>query len=82
MDSPKGDVNLRYTSPVVTTDGNVVMISDNGIPSLLFFQAREQHEGHLHGDVVAAVRLNSLDELKSLAKSIDETGKNYKNREP
>jgi hypothetical protein len=82
MDNPKGDVNLRYTSPVVTTDGNVVMISDQGVPTLLFFQGREQHEGHLHGDVVAAVRLNSLDDLKNFSKSIDETVKNYKNREP
>jgi hypothetical protein len=82
MDKPQGDVNLRYTSPVVTTDGNVVMISDQGVPSLLFFQAREQHEGHLHGDVVAAVRLNNLEDLKNLVKSINETIKNYKDREP
>lgn len=82
MEKPQGDINLRYTTPLVTTDGNVVMISDQGVPSLLFFQAREQHEGHVHGDVVAAVRLNNIDELKNLAKSIDETVKNYKNREP
>jgi hypothetical protein len=82
MDKPANDVNLRYTSPIVTSDGNVVMISDQGVPTVLFFQAREQHEGHVHGDVVSAVRLNSLDDLKNLAKSIDETVKNYKNREP
>lgn len=82
MDKPQGDVNLRYTSPIVTTDGHVVMINDQGVPSLLFFQAREQHEGHVHGDVVAAVRLNNIDDLKNLAKAIDETIKNYKNREP
>ena len=82
MDKPPGDVNLRYTTPVVTSDGNVVMISDTGVPTLLFFQAREQHEGHVHGDVVAAIRLNNIDDLKNFSKSIDETVKNYKTREP
>jgi hypothetical protein len=82
MDKPQEDINLRYASPVVTSDGNVVMINDNGVPTLLFFQAREQHEGHLHGDVVAAVRLNNLDDLENLSKSIKETIKNYKDREP
>lgn len=82
MDKPQGDVNLRYSSPIVTSDGHVVMISDQGVPTLLFFQAREQHEGHLHGDVVAAVRMNNIEDLKNLAKAIDETIKNYKNREP
>jgi len=82
MDKRQGDVNLRYVAPIVTSDGNVVMINDNGVPTLLFFQAREQHEDHVHGDVVAAVRLNNTDELKNLAKAIDETIKNYKTREP
>jgi hypothetical protein len=82
MDKPQGDVNLRYNSPVVTSDGHVVMISDQAVPTLLFFQAREQHEGHVHGDVVSAVRLNNIEDLKNLAKAIDETIKNHKNREP
>jgi outer membrane lipoprotein-sorting protein len=81
MDKPS-DVNLRYTVPIVTSDGHVVMISDNGVPTVLFFQAREQHESHVHGDVVAAVRLSSMQDLKNLSKAIDETVKNYKNREP
>lgn len=78
----QGDLNLSYSSPVVVSDGNVVMINDNGVPTLLFFQARDQHEGHLHGDVVAAVRLNNLEDLDNLAKSIKNTIKNYKEREP
>jgi hypothetical protein len=82
MDKPAGDVNLHYSTPIVTSDGNVVMINDNGVPTVLFFQAREQHEGHVHGDVVAAVRLNNLDDLENLSKSIKETIKNYKEREP
>lgn len=76
------NVNLRYSVPVVTTDGHVVMVSDNGLPTLLFFQGREQHEGHLHADVVAAVRLNNLQDLKNLAKAIDDTVKKHNSREP
>lgn len=82
MDKAPGNVNLRYTSPIVTSDGNVVVISDQGAPTLLFFQAREQHEGHVHGDVVAAVRLNNLEDLENLAKAIKDTIKNFKEREP
>lgn len=76
------DVNLRYTSPIVTTDGNVVMVNDQGVPTVLFFQAREQHEGHLHADVVAAVRLANLEDLENLSKSINDTVKKHKTREP
>jgi hypothetical protein len=76
------NVNLNYSVPVVTTDGHIVMLSDNGVPTLLFFQARNQHEGHLHADVVAGVRLNSLEDLKTLQKAIDDTLKKHKNREP
>ncbi len=82
MNETQQDINLNHVSPTVVTDGHVVMISDQGVPSLLFFQARQQHEGHLHGDVVAAVRLNNIDELKNLAKAIEDTIKTHKTREP
>ncbi len=76
------DINLNYTSPVVTTDGHIVMISDQGVPTVLFFQARRQHEGHVHGDVVAGVRLNNLEDLENLGKAITNTVKEHKRREP
>lgn len=82
MDPQPQNINLRYTTPVVTTDGNVVTISDNGVPTVLFFQAREQHEGHMHGDVVSAVRLNGIEDLENLAKGIKETIKKHQDREP
>lgn len=82
MEQKQQDINLRYTTPVVVTDGHVVAINDNGVPTLLFFQGREQHEGHLHGDVVAAVRMNNLDDLKALSRAIDDTVKQHKSREP
>jgi hypothetical protein len=76
------DINLNYTTPIVTTDGHVVMINDHGVPTLLFFQGRQQHEGHVHGDVVAAVRLNNLEDLENLGKAITNTVKEHKRREP
>ena len=76
------NVNLRYAAPIVSTDGHVVMLNDNGVPTLLFFQAREQHDNHVHADVVAAVRLNNVEDLKNLAKAIDDTIKKHKSREP
>lgn len=82
MDKAQGDLNLHYASPVVTSDGHVVMISDQGVPTLLFFQARDQHEGHMHADVVAAIRLNNTEDLKNLSKAIDDTIKQARDREP
>jgi hypothetical protein len=82
MDSSAQNVNLNYASPIVIADGHIVMLSDQSVPSLLFFQARQQHDDHLHADVVAAVRLNNIEDLKNLAKAIDDTIKKHKNREP
>jgi hypothetical protein len=82
MDKQQQDINLRYAVPMVVSDGHVVAINDNGVPSIMFFQAREQHEGHIHGDVVAAVRMNNIDDLKALSKAIDDTVKQHKDREP
>ncbi|HEY5549827.1 MAG TPA: hypothetical protein VIK37_01320 [Candidatus Saccharimonadales bacterium] len=81
MDSQQ-NVNLNYTVPVVTTDGHVILVSDKGEPTVLFFQARQQHEDHLHADVVAAVRMNNLQDLKNLSKAINDTVKKYQSREP
>jgi hypothetical protein len=82
MNDGQQDINLNYVTPVVSSDGHVVMISDQGVPSVLFFQARQQHEGHLHGDVVAGIRLNNIEDLENLAKAITNTVKEHKRREP
>jgi hypothetical protein len=82
MNDGQQDINLNYVTPVVNSDGHVVMISDQGLPSVLFFQARQQHEGHLHGDVVAGIRLNNIEDLENLAKAITNTVKEHKRREP
>ncbi|HEX5447981.1 MAG TPA: hypothetical protein VFW90_02155 [Candidatus Saccharimonadales bacterium] len=82
MESPEENIKLRYSVPIVTIDGNVVAISDQGAPTLLFFQAREQHGDHTHADVVAAVRLSNIDDLENLNKAIKDTINRHKNREP
>ena len=75
------EINLKHLVPTVSTDGHAVVISDQGVPTLMFFQAREQHEGHVHGDVVASVRMNNLEDLENLSKSITQTVKEHKSRE-
>jgi len=82
MDQGQQNVNLRYATPVVISDGHIIMLNDQGVPTLLFFQIRDQHEGHVHADVVSAVRLNSIDDLKNLSKGIADTIKKHKDREP
>ena len=82
MDLGQQKINLKYASPVVTTDGHIVMLNDQGVPTLLFFQARDQHDDHMHGDVVAAVRLNNIEDLKNLSKAINDTIKKHQDREP
>ena len=82
MNEGQQDINLNHVSPTVVTDGHVIMISDQGVPTLLFFQARQQHEGHVHGDVVAGVRLNNIEDLKRLSKAIADTIKTHQSREP
>lgn len=82
MDQPQGNISLNYTTPIVTTDGHIVMVSDQGVPTLLFFQVRQQHEDHVHADVVSAVRLNNLEDLENLGKAIKDTAKKHRDREP
>jgi hypothetical protein len=81
MNEGPQDINFNHVSPTVVSDGHVVMISDQGVPTLLFFQARQQHEGHVHGDVVAAVRLGNIEDIENLSKAITDTVKQHKNRE-
>lgn len=82
MEPVQSNVSLNYTVPVVTTDGHIVIVSDQAVPTLLFFQGRNQTEDNLAADVVAAVRLNSLDDLKNLGKAIADTIKKHNTREP
>ncbi len=73
---------LHYSQPVVATDGNIVSINDRGIPTLLFLQFRGQHGTHVEADVVSAVRLHSITELKDLQRAIAETIEKHETKEP
>jgi hypothetical protein len=66
----------------VASDGNIVMINEQGITNLLFFQIRQQTDQETSADVVAGVRLNSLSELKQLQQVIADTIKQHESREP
>ena len=76
------NLQLNYLVPIVTMDGHVVIVNDHGVPTLIFFQGRNQQSDSLSADVVAAVRLNNLEDLKNLNKAIDDTIKKHKDREP
>lgn len=75
------NLNLNYLIPTVVSDGNVVMINDNDVPTLVFFEGRQQNGSELNADVVASVRLFGLSDLEALRNSIDETIEKHKSRE-
>lgn len=80
--TPQNNLQLNYLVPTVATDGNGVFISNDGnIPTLTFFQIRRQEGDKVFADVVAAVRMGDLQDLKNLQSSIEETIRNHTSRE-
>lgn len=75
------NLDLNYIVPTVVADGNGVFINESNIPSIVFFEGRKQTEVGLQADVVAAVRLNSIDDLEALGQAIAETIEKHKTRE-
>ena len=73
--------DLHFTAPIVASDGSLVMITQEGIVNLLFFQMRGSN-GNPKADVVAGVRLHNLEELKNLSKTLQETIQKHEDREP
>ncbi|HSH55506.1 MAG TPA: hypothetical protein VK983_01615 [Candidatus Limnocylindrales bacterium] len=74
--------HLTYNQPVMATDGNIVTINEHGVPTLLFLQFRGQHGPNVAADVVAGVRLHSIEELKDLHRAITETIEKHETKEP
>lgn len=74
--------NLNFSVPIVASDGNVVVVTNEGLVNLLFFQMRGQNGNELKADVVAAVRLHTLQELKNFRDAITETLQKHENKEP
>ncbi len=73
---------LNFVHPVVATDGNIISINEQGVPTLLFLQFRGQNGTSVEADAVAAVRLHNIQELKDLQRAITETIKKHETKEP
>ena len=75
------NLNLNYKKPIVASDGNGVFITENGQVNLIFFQFRGQGPQGVMADVVAGVRLNSIEELKEFKHTISDVIKQHESRE-
>lgn len=75
------NIDLNYLVPTVTADGNAVFINENGVPTLVFFEARRQDENGMKADVVASVRITSIQDLEAFQNAITDTIKQHKSRE-
>jgi hypothetical protein len=74
-------LELRFATPVVAQDGNAIAIREDGKVELLFFQIRNQTEDKAEADVVAAIRLDNVDQLKEFQKSIGESITKHETKE-
>lgn len=74
-------LSLNYLVPTVASDGNAVFINENDVPTLVFFEARRQSDDELRADVVASIRIASLQDLEALQNAIADTIRQHKNRE-
>ena len=75
------NIDLNYLVPTVAADGNAVFINEHGVPTLVFFEGRKQDESGLKADVVASIRITSLDDLKAFQSAIADTIQQHETRE-
>lgn len=75
------NIDLNYLVPTVAADGNAVFINEHGVPTLVFFEGRKQDESGLKADVVASIRITSIDDLKAFQSAISDTIKQHETRE-
>ena len=74
-------LELRFANPVIAQDGNAIVIREDGKVELLFFQIRTQSEEKAEADVVAAIRMDSIEQLKDFEKSIGESIRKHETKE-
>jgi hypothetical protein len=75
-------LQLNYLVPTVGMDGaNVFITIEGDVPRIDFFQARTEDDAHVHADVVASVKFNSIEQLIDLQKTIAQTVKSHTERE-
>lgn len=75
------NLSLNYLVPTVVADGNAVLIGDSDTPTLVFFESRRQDESGLMADVVASVRISSIEDLKAFQNAISDTIRQHETRE-
>ncbi len=76
------NLELNYIVPTVASDGSSIFISNDGdVPTVTFFQVRKQAKDSLFADAVASIRMNSLEDLRNLQRSIEEAIRNHTERE-
>lgn len=75
------NLDLRHLVPTVAADGNAVFISEQGIPTLVFFEGRKHEGDSLQADVVASVRFTNIEDLKNFQKAIGDTIAQHQSRE-
>ena len=73
--------DLNFLVPIVVNEGTLTLVHDNGAATLLFFQTRAGQQDKTSADVVAAVRMVNLEELKDYHKSIGEVIKQHETKE-
>jgi len=74
------ELTIKNRAATVSVDSTAIVTKKNGTADLLFMQFTREGEAP-EGDVVAAVRLNSIAELEDLKKTIEESIKKHKNAE-
>ena len=73
--------DLKFSTPIMATDGNMIMVTDNNLVNILFFQMRMKDNGQPSAEVVSAVRLHNLNELKDFHRSIGDVIKQHESKE-
>lgn len=74
------ELTIKNRSATVSVDSTAILTKKNGTADLLFIQITREGENP-EGDVVAAVRLNSMAELEDLQKTIGEAIEKHKSAE-
>lgn len=72
------ELTIKNRTATVSVDSTAIVTKKNGTADLLFIQFTREGE-QAEGDVVAAVRLNSIAELEDLKKTIEESIEKHKN---
>ena len=74
------ELTIKNRAKTVAVDNTAIITKKNGTADLLFIQITREGD-QPEGDVVAAVRLNSIAELEDLKQTIEESIKKHKNAE-